>query len=216
MARLKPKKKPATKSGKKRFTRLEYLNRLGEQYINVRYCEAADDAEMDERVLWLSLVPQSDAADAEYAALLQSMRWQIVTVTICRSPDGKEYHLISYAKTVQSLVAWREGITPLVRRVVMDAEKNMNGKHCFARATLFTPVGRGNRHIADIVKSQMKFLHLYPEDIDAIRELADKEEDDVRFTIDQFDDLDVEDKIKVLFREEEVSSSRVADHYALN
>ena len=217
MARpAKPKKKKVVPQGGKRFTRLAYLNRLGEQYINVRYCETSEDAKMDERVVWLSMVPANDAVDAEYAALLQPMRWQIVAVTICKSPDGKEYHLISYAKTVQSIVAWREGITPLVKRVVKDSEKTMNGKHCVARATLFTPVGRGNRHIADVVKSQMKHMHLSKEDIDAVRELADKEENDTVFTIDQFDDLDIEDKIKVLFREQEIMSSRVKDHYPTN
>lgn len=220
MARpAKPKKKVVknnTVKGK-RYTRMAYLNRLAEQYINIRYCETAKDSKMDEWVGWLTTINPSDASDAEYAALLRPMRWQVVAVTICKSPlDGKEYHLISYGRTVQTLVAWREGISPLVRKVIMDSEKTMNGKHCVARSTLFTPINSGNRHIADIVRSQKKRLRLTDDDIEAIRTLADQDTDDLTMKIEQFNDLEIDDKIKVLFREAELESSRVPEYYPTN
>lgn len=214
MARPPKAKKPANPKTRKRYARRHYIEKLAEQYINLRYSETAEGHEMEERVVFHMHINQNDACDAELCALYRPMRWEIVTVTICKSPiDGKEYHLISHGITNQPFVAWRQGITPLVTKLFKDSERNMNVNHCVARATLFTPVCQGNINIADLVKPHMKRLRLKPETIEAIRELSTSEPDAV-LSVQQFDDLELDDKLIVLFREQELENGRMVQEYS--
>ena len=59
----------------------------------------------------------------------------------------------------------------------------------------------------------MKRLRLKPETIEAIRELSTSEPDAV-LSVQQFDDLELDDKLIVLFREQELENGRMVQEYS--
>lgn len=91
-------KKKAVRSNK-RSSGARNIETLAEQYISVRYNDYREPKHDFFKQGFLSLLSQTAAADAEYAALLIPRRWQVLSITYCADNFWKEYRLISYGKT---------------------------------------------------------------------------------------------------------------------
>ena len=195
------KKKPVQRVVKKRNTGLSHAEALADNYVVVRWATEEEGVDMEERLGFVTPVTPELAYTAEHLALMKQRRWRAITITFCQGNDGKPYRLIAYGVTKQPIAAWREGIKPFIRLLLQESERSLNPNHLQARATLFAPLGPHSAPIERLLASQRKALHIEQEDIDAVAAMS-KEDPHTSFSYDQFEALELDDKLHVLFTEQ--------------
>ena len=195
------KKKTVKAPNQKRITGQKHVEALADNYVVARYARDDDDTPMDEQSGFITPVTEVLAYSAERVALMTPRKWRAVTITFCDAGDGKPYRLIAYGESQQTFVGWREGIKPFLAKLLKDSERNLNPNHLKARATVFTPMGPYSAGFSRIIASQRKFLRLQETDVVAIAEML-KTPPTSSFKYDQFEALELDDKLRVLFTEQ--------------
>lgn len=203
MARTANKTKKSKASPKPVNARVRFLERVACHYYRARFALEEDEALMNEHVGFGMPITPRDSDDGELHALLGSYRWQVGTISFCEDNNGKQYRLLGYGASKQPFKAWGEGVKPLLQNVLMYSEKTMNEKHLKARALIMCPIGPQSPRFMTLLQSQQQFLNLKQIDIDTFAELYQAESTDT-VTINTFDDLYIDDKIQVLFREQDL------------
>lgn len=196
------KKKPAQRPiVKKRHSGHSHAEALADNYVVTRWATEEEGVDMEERLGFVTPVTPELAYTAEHLALMFPRRWRAITITFCEGADRKPYRLIAYGVTTQPIAAWREGIKPFIRLLLHESERSLNPNHLRARATLFAPMGPHSAPIDRLLSSQRKALHIEQEDIDAVTAMS-KEDPHTSFSYDQFEALELDDKLHVLFTEQ--------------
>ena len=203
MARPKPpKKKPAAKAkrGVVNSAERRLVAALADNYAIVRYFSDENSEKMDEWSGIFTPCNQHMASLAENFALIKPFQWRAFVITFCRDQFGKEYRLLSYGESQQMFIAWAEGAKPFMRKVLEFNEKNLNPKHLIGRALIISVKGQRSVDAFRILKTCRKQAHLSDDDIHAFLELVDENNNEM-ISFETFNDLEIEDRIRVLMNE---------------
>lgn len=177
------------------FTRqqLTAAGRIAQQAYIGRYMEDGWP-DLDEFYGFRGFIDPKHRVDYYNLALGLPQRWQAVAIVYLKDHWGKPYKSFGIAKTNQRFKGIGEGITPLINAVADRLEADLNAKHIYARAVLFSPYTDSFNSLIPILRREKARLRLCDEDIDQIAE--EEAYDSLKISVGE--DLSVEDQIAEL------------------
>lgn len=151
------------------FTKQQLKNasRIAKQVYIWRYAED-NSPDLEEGYGFRGVVKRMHQHQYHNLALALPMRWQAVAIIYLKDNWGKYYREFSFAITNQAFKGIGQGISPLINLIAERAEKQLNTKHIYARAVMFSPYSEEFSSLIPLLKREMDNLKLVESDIEAL------------------------------------------------
>lgn len=146
---------------------LKTAGRISQQVYICRYMEDGWP-DLEEFYGFRTFVDPRHRVDYYNLALGLPHRWQAVAIVYLRDHWGKRYRHFGLAKTSQSFKGIGEGITPLINAVADRLESELNTKHIYGRAVVFSPYSEQFNSLIPVLRREKERLRLTDDDIDKV------------------------------------------------
>ena len=156
-------------SKKPGYTRrqLTSAGRIAQQAYIGRYMENGWP-DLEEFYGFRGFIDPAHRVDYYNLALALPQRWQAVAIIYLKDNWGKLYRSFGLCRTSQKFKGIGEGISPLINAVADQLEAELNPKHIYGRAVLFSPYSESFNSLIPILRRERAKLRLTDEDIDSI------------------------------------------------